>query len=95
MEVYGYQYMQGACNDCKKILEKMKQSIDSFDSATGVYSASIKDKISVAAEKLVEDLRDSIDRTKQTIDDMNETMGEAAEGLEDNEEQGEGDIEDI
>ena len=59
MEVYGYQYMQGTCNDCKKILEKMKQSIDSFDSATGVYSASIKDKISVAAEKLVEALRDS------------------------------------
>ena len=94
-EVYSYQDMQAACGDCKKILEKMKQAIDAFDGATEVYSASIQDKISAAAEKLVEDLRDIINRTKQTIDEMNDIMGEAAEGLEENEEQGEGDIDDI
>lgn len=94
-DVYSYEDMLAACGDCKKILEKMKTVIDNFDIATGNYSASIKDKISEAAEKLVDELRDIIDRTKTTIDEMNEVMGVAADGLAENEDMGEGEVEDI
>ena len=93
--VYSYEDMAAACGDCKKILEKMKTAIDIFDEATGVYSASIKDKISEAAEKLVDELRDIIDRTKTTIDEMNELMGVVADDMAENEDAGENEVEDI
>ena len=93
--VYSYDDMANACVDCKNILEKMKELIDRFDDATDAYSANIKDKISVAAEKLVEELRAIIDSTKETVDKMNELMGESADGLATTEIAGEGDINDI
>lgn len=93
--VYSYDDMANACVDCKNILEKMKELIDRFDDATDAYSANIKDKISIAAEKLVEELRAIIDSTKETVDKMNELMGESADGLAMTEIAGEGDINDI
>ena len=94
-EIYSYEAMIVACGECKSILEKMTVAIDNFDSATTVYSANIQDKISAAAEKLVEELRDIIDRTKATIDEMNDTMGGAGEELAENEEQGESEVDEI
>ena len=84
-----------ACDDCKTIITTMNTAVDNFDAATNVYAAGIQDKIADAAKALVEQLRDIIDRTKTIIDEMNDLMGDSAAGLEENEETGVGEIDEI
>ena len=94
-EVYGYEEMLLACGDCKDIIATMNTAVENFDSATGVYASNIKDNIADAANALVEQLRDIIERTKKVIDDMNDLMGESAGGLIDTEDGGVGEIDNI
>ena len=94
-DIYSYEDMIAACDDCSRVLEKMKSSVASFETATGIYSVSIKDKISAAANKLVDELNAIIASSQIIITKMNQMIGQSGEEFAELEDQGEGEINDI